>query len=114
MTLFPQSCQAPSFVTYTAGSEPRPLRLRADQSMPKHAAQRRPRPESVIPDKLYFRIGEVARLCGVETYVLRYLSNAEVELVGDNGFGPRAALRCVFRHRQSAWSRTGRGSLPAV
>ena len=25
-----------------------------------------------IPDKLYFRIGEVARLCGVETYVLRF------------------------------------------
>jgi DNA-binding transcriptional MerR regulator len=40
--------------------------------MPKHAAQRRPRPEAVIPDKLYFRIGEVARLCGVETYVLRF------------------------------------------
>ena len=40
--------------------------------MPKNAAQRRPRPETVIPDKLYFRIGEVARLCGVETYVLRF------------------------------------------
>ncbi len=37
------------------------------------------RPEAVatpepaqIPDKLYFRIGEVARLVGVEQYVLRY------------------------------------------
>jgi len=40
--------------------------------MPKHAAQRRPRHEPIIPDKLYFRIGEVARLCGVETYVLRF------------------------------------------
>jgi len=40
--------------------------------MAKNAAQRRPRPETVIPDKLYFRIGEVARLCGVETYVLRF------------------------------------------
>jgi DNA-binding transcriptional MerR regulator len=39
--------------------------------MPKHAAQRR-RHEPAIPDKLYFRIGEVARLCGVETYVLRF------------------------------------------
>lgn len=27
---------------------------------------------SLIPDKEYFRIGEVARLIGVETYVLRY------------------------------------------
>jgi DNA-binding transcriptional MerR regulator len=25
-----------------------------------------------IPDKLYYRIGEVARLCAVETYVLRF------------------------------------------
>jgi DNA-binding transcriptional MerR regulator len=40
--------------------------------MPKNAAQRRSRHEPVIPDKLYFRIGEVARLCGVETYVLRF------------------------------------------
>ena len=40
--------------------------------MPKNAAQRRSRHETVIPDKLYFRIGEVARLCGVETYVLRF------------------------------------------
>src|SRR6478609_9833686 len=29
-----------------------------------------PTPE--IPDKLYFRIGEVSALLGVETYVLRY------------------------------------------
>jgi DNA-binding transcriptional MerR regulator len=28
--------------------------------------------EVVIPDKLYFRIGDVARLLGVETYVLRF------------------------------------------
>lgn len=26
----------------------------------------------IIPDRLYFKIGEVARLCGVETYVLRF------------------------------------------
>lgn len=25
-----------------------------------------------VPDKLYFRIGEVARMCGVPTYVLRF------------------------------------------
>src|ERR1700735_3613010 len=29
-----------------------------------------PRPE--IPDKLYFRIGEVARLAGIKPYVLRF------------------------------------------
>jgi DNA-binding transcriptional MerR regulator len=40
--------------------------------MPRHAAQRRRAHDVVIPDKLYFRIGEVARLCGVEAYVLRF------------------------------------------
>jgi DNA-binding transcriptional MerR regulator len=40
--------------------------------MSRHAAQRRAPRAVVIPDKLYFRIGEVAKLCGVETYVLRF------------------------------------------
>lgn len=40
--------------------------------MPRHAAQRRAPRAVVIPDKLYFRIGDVAKLCGVETYVLRF------------------------------------------
>lgn len=33
-----------------------------------------PSPSSAtsIPDKLYFRIGDVAKLCGVEAYVLRF------------------------------------------
>lgn len=29
-------------------------------------------PTSSIPDRLYFKIGDVARICGVETYVLRF------------------------------------------
>jgi len=40
--------------------------------MSKHASQQRNAQTSPIPDKLYFRIGEVARLCGVEAYVLRF------------------------------------------
>ncbi|MFZ0661772.1 MAG: MerR family transcriptional regulator [Acidobacteriaceae bacterium] len=37
-------------------------------------AGRTPTPLAVpaIPDKLYFRIGDVAKLCGVEAYVLRF------------------------------------------
>ncbi len=38
--------------------------------MPKQATSTSPPP--TIPDKLYFRIGEVAELCRVETYVLRF------------------------------------------
>jgi DNA-binding transcriptional MerR regulator len=40
--------------------------------MSKYATRQQNGPGSPIPDKLYFRIGEVARLCGVEAYVLRF------------------------------------------
>jgi DNA-binding transcriptional MerR regulator len=40
--------------------------------MSKHASQQKNDQTSPIPDKLYFRIGEVAKLCGVEAYVLRF------------------------------------------
>ncbi len=37
------------------------------------AKSRKPQPEDVlIPDKLYFRIGEVAQLCRLPAYVLRF------------------------------------------
>ncbi len=38
--------------------------------MNQSGANTEPQPE--IPEKLYFRIGEVSRLVGVEPYVLRY------------------------------------------
>lgn len=38
------------------------------RSRPSEAAQQTPE----IPDKLYFRIGEVAQIAGVEPYVLRF------------------------------------------
>src|ERR1700743_3688510 len=42
----------------------------------KHVAPRSSQREgavaTVIPDKLYFRIGEVAKLCKVQAYVLRF------------------------------------------
>lgn len=39
-----------------------------------HTRTKTPPPGSAttIPDKLYFRIGDVAKLCGVEAYVLRF------------------------------------------
>jgi DNA-binding transcriptional MerR regulator len=39
----------------------------ATQLSRKHAYE-----PPAIPDRLYFKIGDVARLCGVETYVLRF------------------------------------------
>jgi DNA-binding transcriptional MerR regulator len=53
-------------------------------SSPENAADLNPIVESgEIPDKLYFRIGEVARLAGIKPYVLRFW---ETEF---NGLGPR-------------------------
>jgi DNA-binding transcriptional MerR regulator len=40
--------------------------------MAAQSAQKRLPPTTEIPDRLYFRIGDVARICGVETYVLRF------------------------------------------
>ena len=40
--------------------------------MPIEASQRRGASAPEIPDKLYFRIGEVARLCSLPSYVLRF------------------------------------------
>ncbi len=38
----------------------------------KSTVRKPPSGEVVIPDKLYFRIGEVSRLCGLPSYVLRF------------------------------------------
>lgn len=44
------------------------------QTRPAHVKKTRTKKSSevVIPDKLYFRIGEVARLCHLPAYVLRF------------------------------------------
>ena len=38
-----------------------------------------------IPDKLYFRIGEVARLCGLASYVLRFWESEFTQLKPNKG-----------------------------
>jgi DNA-binding transcriptional MerR regulator len=40
--------------------------------MQQRASRKKETVTTVIPDKLYFRIGEVAKLCRVEAYVLRF------------------------------------------
>ncbi|MHB1022430.1 MAG: MerR family transcriptional regulator [Acidobacteriaceae bacterium] len=42
-------------------------------------------PENTIPDKLYFRIGEVARLCDVPAYVLRFWETEFPQLKPNKG-----------------------------
>jgi DNA-binding transcriptional MerR regulator len=49
-----------------------------------------------VPDKLYYRIGEVARLCGVETYVLRFWETEFAQLKPNkSGAGQR-----LYRRRE--------------
>jgi DNA-binding transcriptional MerR regulator len=40
--------------------------------MATQLSQKRALDSPPIPDRLYFKIGDVARICGVETYVLRF------------------------------------------
>ncbi len=42
------------------------------QKSGKSIARKNGSGEVMIPDKLYFRIGEVSRLCGLPSYVLRF------------------------------------------
>jgi DNA-binding transcriptional MerR regulator len=47
--------------------------------------RRSPAGSSEIPDKLYFRIGEVARLCDVPAYVLRFWESEFAQLKPNKG-----------------------------
>jgi DNA-binding transcriptional MerR regulator len=48
--------------------------------MAHHLPQRRASQKPEIPDKLYFRIGDVAKLCDVEPYVLRFWESEFTQL----------------------------------
>jgi DNA-binding transcriptional MerR regulator len=66
-------------------------------------SKRQTRPE--IPDKLYFRIGDVAKLCDVETYVLRFWETEFPQLKpGKSGTGQRLYrkrdVECALRIKQ--------------
>lgn len=53
-----------------------------------------PTAPAVIPDKLYFRIGEVAQLCGVAAYVLRFWETEFAQLrPNKSGTGQRLYRR---------------------
>lgn len=58
--------------------------------MAKHASRQQSDSNSPIPDKLYFRIGEVAKLCGIEAYVLRFWESEFPQLrINKSGTGQR-------------------------
>jgi len=61
---------------------------------------KRPHLPTQIPDKLYFRIGDVARLLKVEPYVLRFWETEFPQLKpGKSGTGQR-----LYRKRDVEWA----------
>ncbi len=62
--------------------------------MANHLSQQRAPQKTEIPDKLYFRIGEVARLCSVAPYVLRFWETEFTQLKPNkSGTGQRLYRR---------------------
>ena len=53
--------------------------------MATQSAHKRVSPQTEIPDRLYYRIGDVAKLCGVETYVLRFWETQFPQLKPNKG-----------------------------
>ena len=55
------------------------------RTAPKKAAKRPRVGDIVVPDRLYFRIGDVAKLCHLETYVLRFWETEFPQLAPKKG-----------------------------
>jgi DNA-binding transcriptional MerR regulator len=53
--------------------------------MAAQSARKQPASSAEIPDRLYFRIGDVARICGVEPYVLRFWESQFASLKPNKG-----------------------------
>jgi DNA-binding transcriptional MerR regulator len=59
-------------------------------------SQKRASEATTIPDRLYFKIGDVARICGLETYVLRFWESQFPQLKPNkSGTGQR-----LYRRRE--------------
>ncbi len=64
--------------------------------MTTQISQKRVQEQPAIPDRLYFKIGDVARICGVETYVLRFWESQFPQLKPNkSGTGQR-----LYRRRE--------------
>jgi len=65
-------------------------------SMATQLSHKRAMEPPTIPDRLYFKIGDVARICGLETYVLRFWESQFPQLKPNkSGTGQR-----LYRRRE--------------
>src|ERR1700723_246044 len=64
--------------------------------MATHLSHKRAPESPTIPDRLYFKIGDVARICGLESYVLRFWESQFPQLKPNkSGTGQR-----LYRRRE--------------
>lgn len=85
-------------VTYTAERARIPLHsvTLLTAVMATHLSHKRAPESPTIPDRLYFKIGDVARICGLETYVLRFWESQFPQLKPNkSGTGQR-----LYRRRE--------------
>ncbi|HSY73693.1 MAG TPA: MerR family transcriptional regulator [Alloacidobacterium sp.] len=69
--------------------------MQKQKHVSQRASQREGAGSTAIPDKLYFRIGEVARLCKVQAYVLRFWESEFPQLKPNkSGTGQRLYRKC--------------------
>jgi hypothetical protein len=88
----------------------------------KSTARKSSSGEVVIPDKLYFRIGEVSRLCRLPSYVLRFWETEFPQLKPSKsntgqGFtiaGARQYLRSEGRKKQSSLPFSGAANVGQI
>jgi DNA-binding transcriptional MerR regulator len=67
-----------------------------DFPMTSTQAQKRDPAQTIIPDRLYFKIGDVAKICDLETYVLRFWESQFPQLKPNkSGTGQR-----LYRRRE--------------
>jgi DNA-binding transcriptional MerR regulator len=81
----------------------------ASKRAQRRSSARKGAEDPLVPDKLYFRIGEVARICRVPAYVLRFWESEFAQLrpnkssTGQRMYR-RSEVECALRIRQLLYS----------
>ena len=90
-----QATQSVAYTSVERGSHPDSVTLLVTP-MATQLSHKRAVETPVIPDRLYFKIGDVARICGLETYVLRFWESQFPQLKPNkSGTGQR-----LYRRRE--------------
>jgi len=81
------------------------LAILSRMPMATHLSQKRVHDSAPIPDRLYFKIGDVARILDVETYVLRFWETQFPQLKPNKSGTGQRLYRRRFPERARLWIR---------